>query len=167
MQKIFNQKMAKLLDRIKEKNPNFNKNNFDTIIDTNFIECNNWLILSEIKFNITDINWNKRINEIKDSNSDSSYIEYSYNDFYLNDFLPKNHRKPLEWLFIWKVIMEKWAKKLKRKFPYYSFIILLSYDLWDYPWAKITFYKERIWFDIIDINNIEDYLDNWIYVIKT
>lgn len=166
--------MDNLLNQIKKLpnkyNINFILEDFNFILDKineNFIETNNWLIVSINKKEYIESLWVVDENSLE--NDDSCYIEYSNNDFYINDYLnidSDNDIKPLIWLLIWTNILKYWNNILKLNFPQYNFKIILSYDIWEFPWAKITFYKKRKNIEDIITDDLNSYNMNWIMTIE-
>lgn len=166
--------MDNLLNQIKKLpnkyNINFTLEDLNFILDKineDFIETNNWLIISINKKEYIESLW--IIDENSLENNDSCYIEYSNNNFYINDYLNIDldvDIKWLVWLLIATNILKSWSSILNLKFPKYNFKFILSYDIWEFPWAKITFYKKRKAIEDIITDDLNSYHMNWIMIIE-
>lgn len=144
---------------IKKLSLKTNKKYFDILykLCPEFIEVDECILIKKEDFEIK-----LDINKILSVYFDRTDFEASYNEFRLEDYyegLCNNSYESVEMsIEFLKVI----SNRLKDKFPYYNFHIVLSYDG---NYSTMRFYKlresEETW---IDLDNLDEYADEAIIV---
>ena len=146
---LCNKKMEKLLEKIENKkfriyDATITLKNLILLLQPKFIEVSSCILL--------DNGTNPNLIKVgKDENK--SYFEFSCNEIIINDYF-EDSKGTLDILWFGLKVAECWENELKKQFPNYNFILVLSFDK---RTVDIRFLRERQ--DEI-LFSIEDYLND-------
>ncbi|RRJ65496.1 hypothetical protein EHV15_23190 [Paenibacillus oralis] len=133
---ILSNKMKEIIEKVDLESNDVNFLGLENIVDPNIVEANGCLILDiDHKLNVDKIDWHR----VLKFHGDFTGYEASCNELRINDYLPDTTDK--ESIFrIAYTVMNKWAEKLKKSYPDFQFVIILSYD---FEYATLRFHTLR------------------------